>query len=85
MSLSKDLENLKYVKDIFSQLAAGSQHFEILEDFVSCMGENKTIDDTEEYILCFTEEKDQLSQWRGYGRGRESVCRKNSGLFGKLI
>lgn len=78
---AKELKcGIEIVKKVFSEMNQNkkslnlkSQHFEILEDFVFCMGENKTIDDTEEYILCFTEEKDQLSQWRGYGRGYNSI------------
>ena len=26
------------------------------------------------YVVCFSEEKDKLSQWRGYGKKEKSIC-----------
>jgi hypothetical protein len=78
---AKELKcGVEIVKKVFLEMERNkkdlklkSQYFDILKSFVSYLNKDDAFDKTDVYILCFTEKKDQLSQWRGYGRGYNSI------------
>lgn len=48
--------------------------FYVLEKFISYFASGEIIDPIDAYVLCFSEEKDKLNLWRGYGNGYNSIA-----------
>ena len=74
--LKKGIEIAKFVlSDMKEMKKYKSKHnlFSVLEKFISILTDKEIICPIDAYVLCFSEEKDKLNLWRGYGNGYNSI------------
>ena len=74
--LKKGIEIAKFVlSDMKNMQRFKSRRnlFSVLEKFISNLTDKEVIGPIDAYVLCFSEEKDKLNLWRGYGNGYNSI------------
>lgn len=74
--LKRGLEAAKQVIADIKQnekLKTKNQYLWVLEDFISSLTKKEIYNIINVYVLCFSEKKDNLNMWRGYGNGYNSI------------
>ncbi len=73
--LKKGLEIAKFVQSdsIIKKAFKPYNSFRDFENLVSKLSKEEITNNIDAYVLCFSEEKDKLNLWRGYGNGYNSI------------
>lgn len=73
--LKKGLKIAKFVhsEPIIKKSFKPYNSFSDFEKLISKLTKKEIINKTDAYVLCFSEEKDKLNLWRGYGNGYNSI------------
>ena len=78
---AKELKKgIEIAKEVFSEIkqikrfTSNPVHFNVLKNYVSSLGKADLFNKINVYVLCFSEEKDKLSLWRGYGNKYNSIA-----------
>lgn len=73
--LKKGIEIAKFIHSdsIIKKSFKSYNSFGDFENLISILSKEEIINKIEAYVLCFSEKKDNLNLWRGYGNGYNSI------------